>query len=125
MNYEIVFVKIGTPLHITDVAQALNSDFKTIKELNPHILDHHLPKGNVTLNVPSGLEPKAVHILGQLSRIADLRTNGESCCYALVKPGDTLYQIAKRTGLSVPELQKLNSMSGSLIKVGQKLRLVP
>ena len=125
MNYETVAVNIGTPLPITDVAQALNTDFKTIKELNPHILDLHLPKGNVTFNVPSGFGPKLAPILRQLSRIAHRRKNGQSCCYALVKPGDTLHQIAKRTGVSVPELQKLNRMSGSLIKVGQKLRLVP
>jgi hypothetical protein len=125
MNYETVSVNMDTPLRIKDVAQAMNTDFKTIKELNPHILGLHLPKGDITLHVPSGFAPKLAPILRQLSRIANLGKNGVSCCYALVKPGDTLHQIAKRTGVSVPELQKFNKISGSLIKVGQKLRLVP
>jgi hypothetical protein len=125
VSYETVSVQIDTPIHITDVAEALDSDFKSIKELNPHILGLHLPKGDITLHVPSGLGSESARMLRHLSRIAHRGESAGPCCYALVKPGDTLYRIAKRTGVSVPELRRFNSMNGSLIKVGQKLRLIP
>ncbi|MBZ9712108.1 C40 family peptidase [Deinococcus multiflagellatus] len=38
-----------------------------------------------------------------------------------VKPGDTLYSIAKATGVDAPTLMKLNKLGSSTIQVGQKL----
>ncbi|MVN87266.1 LysM peptidoglycan-binding domain-containing protein [Deinococcus sp. HMF7620] len=38
-----------------------------------------------------------------------------------VKPGDTLYSIAKATGVEAGTLMKLNRLSSSTIQVGQKL----
>lgn len=40
-----------------------------------------------------------------------------------VKSGDSLDRIAKKTGTTVAELQRLNQMSSSALKPGQKLRL--
>lgn len=40
-----------------------------------------------------------------------------------VKPGDTLYRIATRHGLSVAQLRALNGLKGDTIRVGQPLRL--
>ncbi len=38
-----------------------------------------------------------------------------------IKPGDTLYNISKRFGLTVDELKALNNMADNNIKLGQKL----
>ncbi|WP_221090365.1 C40 family peptidase [Deinococcus aquaedulcis] len=38
-----------------------------------------------------------------------------------VKPGDTLYSIAKATGVDAPTLMKLNRLGSTTIQVGQKL----
>ncbi len=40
-----------------------------------------------------------------------------------VKSGDTLFQVARAAGLSVPALLKLNSLSGTALRPGQVLRL--
>ena len=40
-----------------------------------------------------------------------------------VSKGDTLYNIAKRNGLSVDELKSINNLSDNLILIGQKLKL--
>ena len=40
-----------------------------------------------------------------------------------VKPGDTLWSLAKRYGVSLHELRSLNHLTGSLIMVGQALRV--
>jgi LysM repeat protein len=42
--------------------------------------------------------------------------------YQVVK-GDTLSQIASRTGVGVPQLRAANGLQGNLIKVGQKLQI--
>ena len=41
----------------------------------------------------------------------------------VVQPGDTLYRISLNNGLSVEELQRLNGLEGTVIEVGQTLRL--
>ncbi|MHB8708731.1 MAG: C40 family peptidase [Desulfuromonadales bacterium] len=41
----------------------------------------------------------------------------------VVKPGDTLYEIGRRHGLTVNELKRLNGLSSSRLKLGQKLAL--
>ena len=45
--------------------------------------------------------------------------------FETVKPGDTLYAISRRTGVSVPNLKSYNGLADNTIKVGQKLRLQP
>ncbi|MGX7060007.1 LysM peptidoglycan-binding domain-containing protein [Vagococcus humatus] len=41
-----------------------------------------------------------------------------------VKKGDTLYSIAKKTGISLAELKQLNGMKSDLIYVGQSLKVL-
>lgn len=41
----------------------------------------------------------------------------------VVRRGDTLSEIAKRNGVAVAQLRDLNTLRGSLINVGQKLRI--
>jgi len=122
---DIVPVKIGSPLNITRVARAVGTDFKVLKELNPHILGPYLPTGRYSIKVPSGLGPKATNVLKELSRTAAGLMKKVTGPYYVVQPGDTLSHIAQRTGVSVATLRSLNAIQGSLIKVGQKLQLRP
>lgn len=41
----------------------------------------------------------------------------------IVQKGDTLYSISKRYGMSVDSLKSLNSLTGTEIKIGQRLKL--
>ncbi len=125
ISYDTVKVNIGTPLHVTQVAQAVDTDFKTIKELNLHILGHYLPTGKYSLNVPSGRGPEMNDILKQLTLEAQLKKKKRSPRYTVVKRGDTLHLISRRTGVPVATLRKLNKIEGSLIIAGQRLRLTP
>jgi len=43
----------------------------------------------------------------------------------VVKKKDTLAGIARKTGVSIAELKKINRLSGSALKIGQKLSLKP
>ncbi len=41
----------------------------------------------------------------------------------LVKKGDTLYGLSKRYGTTVGKIQKANGISGSMIRIGQRLKI--
>ena len=122
---DTVPVRVSTPLHMRDVACALDTDFKVLKELNPHISGYHLPAGRYTIKVPPGLGSRVATLLGQLTPAPSSRMERVSDGYYVVQPGDTLSHIAVRTGISLATLKSLNGIHGSLITVGQKIRLSP
>ena len=125
IKYDKVPVKIRGPISITDVAENLGTDFKAFKEFNPRIRGHYLPKGRYTIKVPEGLGPKLVTVLKQLDRVTARPMKKVEDGYYIVQPGDTLSRISERTGVSVTKLRELNRISGSLIRIGQKIRLNP
>jgi LysM repeat protein len=122
---DAVSIRISIPLHITDIAKALDTDFKLLKELNPQILGYYLPLGQYTIKVPTGRGSRIPAVVKQLTSASSHHMKKVPEGYYLVRPGDTLSHIAIRTGVSVSMLKRLNSIRGSLIIVGQKLRLTP
>ena len=46
-----------------------------------------------------------------------------SARYHTVRPGETLWDIARRYDLSVPELRRMNGLHGSVVRPGQRLRV--
>lgn len=61
-----IAVKLEKPVHITDMAQGIGTDFKIIKELNPELTGYLLPNGSYTLKVPHGLGKKTLEVLQSL-----------------------------------------------------------
>jgi hypothetical protein len=64
--YDVVPVDIRYPVHIADLAQALGTDYKTIKELNPQIIGRHLPQGQYALKIPCDTGPMLNTFLSDL-----------------------------------------------------------
>ena len=124
-GYDEVPVKISTRFHLTDIARALGTDHKVLKELNPEIPSYYLPTGHYIFRVPSGLGFKIPFVLNHLNRKASQRKKASDIYCYTVRPGDTLRDIARKTGVSQANLARLNRIHGSTIKVGQKLRLSP
>lgn len=120
---DTVPVRIRVPLHLTDVAQALGTDFKSLQELNPQIIGYYLPTGSYKIKVPSGLGPGLATLLKQLTPTPPFRRKQATGGHYLVQPGDTLGHIAQRTGVPVSTLKELNGIQGSLIRAGEELRL--
>lgn len=54
---------------------------------------------------------------------AEAKATSSASQVHVVKPGDTLYEIGRRHGLTVNELKRLNGLSSSRLKLGQKLAL--
>jgi membrane-bound lytic murein transglycosylase D len=122
---DTVQVGIRRSIHITDAAQAIGIDFKTLKELNPQIIGYYLPAGQYTINAPPGLGTELSLALKKLAGKGQTTTQDISGDYYVVQPGDTLIHISKRSGVPVATLKSINGISGSIIKVGQKLRITP
>ena len=135
LNVDTVTVNVSSSVHITDLAQAIGTDFKVIRELNPELLDYYLPTGQYSLKVPAGSGRNALAALTQLNHGAPVaaRPNNTSSGPAkhsgqgfyVVQPGDTLIRISTVTGVPLERLKALNGISDSHIEVGQKLKLAP
>lgn len=125
LGYDTVPVKSNISINIADFASALEVDFKVIKELNPHIHGPRLPTGDYTVNVPSGLWFRAEAALKKLIRKEAPHMEDDSDHCYVVQPGDTLSHIAQRKGVSMEKIRSLNGLQGSLLRVGQRLRLGP
>jgi LysM repeat protein len=54
---------------------------------------------------------------------AEAKATSTAAQIHVVKPGDTLSEIARRHGLAVDELKRLNGLNSSRLKIGQKLAL--
>ncbi|MBU1397759.1 MAG: transglycosylase SLT domain-containing protein [Proteobacteria bacterium] len=120
-----VAVNVRVPLHIPDLAQDLGTDLKTIRDLNPQIISYYLPAGQYSMKVPAGMGAKLKALLKEKVKIASYRTETVSDEFYVVRPGDTLSFIEKKTGVSVATMKKLNRIQGSMIMVGQKIKLRP
>jgi len=123
--YDAVQVKISNRLKLTDLALALDTDFQVLKELNPQFRRAYLPKGNYNIKVPPGYGSNVALALQKLGKGESREKEDRSESLYVVRKGDTLGRIATRTGVSLVTLRELNSINGSTIWAGQKLRLTP
>jgi membrane-bound lytic murein transglycosylase D len=116
-------VDIRYSIHIADLAQALGTDYKILKELNPQILGRQLPQGKYTLKIPHGTGPKLKRFL-ETTPPPEVSKEEPKGVYT-VKQGDTLVEVSRKTGVPVETLKRLNSIQGSHLTPGQKLRVAP
>ena len=121
--YDAVEVEISQRLKFTDLALALDTDFKALRELNPQFLRDYVPRGNYKIKVPPGFGPKVVAAVQKLGKGGDGQMEYVSENHYLVREGDTLGRIALQTGVSLETLKRINRIEGSTIWAGQKLRL--
>jgi LysM repeat protein len=126
LSCDRVEVHLPAPVPIVDVAEALGTDFKTVKELNPHIQGYNMPSGRYAVQVPEGQGPRLTRVLETVGRTYAVTSGGAiTGDRYVVQRGDTLIGISRRSGVPVHTIKELNGIQGSLIRVGQKLELSP
>jgi hypothetical protein len=121
--HDTIQLTVTYPVHFTDLAKAIGTDYKVLKELNLQFRQRHLPIGTYTLKVPPGKSRRALAAVQTLCRRAEAAGGRYAGDHIVVKRGDTLSAIAQKTGVSVSTLKRLNGIRGSKILVGQRLRL--
>jgi membrane-bound lytic murein transglycosylase D len=113
MAYDVVQVSNATSLQL--VAEATDSNVDHIRGLNPELRRDVTPRGEAyNVRVPGG---KGKQFYALLKRVPAERR--ESARIISVAPGEDLQNVANRTGVSVAQLQAMNS--GVDLKSANKL----
>jgi LysM repeat protein len=110
VQFDRVEITANQPVPLYIIAQAANTYFKVIKDLNPHIKNYYLPAGKYDLLVPkgaaSGFSERYENLLKQWL------DEKEKSVYT-VKKGDNLSTIAKHFNVSVKAIMIWNGISNA------------
>jgi membrane-bound lytic murein transglycosylase D len=113
MAYDVVQVSNATSLQL--VAESTDTSVENIRSLNPELRRDTTPRGEAyNVRVPGG---RGKQFLALLKRIPSERR--DSARVISVAPGEELQQVANRTGVSLAQLQAMNS--GVDLKTTSKL----
>lgn len=101
--YDVVQVPTATSLQL--VADATDTNIDHIRSLNPELRRDVTPRGDIyNVRIPAG---RAKQFASLLQRISPDRR--ETARVISVAPGEDLQNVASRTGVSVAQLQAMNS----------------
>jgi len=107
---------------LKDIARVLNVNYKGLRDLNPSLIRNATPPGaNYYLKIPVGYGKVVSE--KQTDLYALKKFNSPVYLTYKVRRGDTLGGIAGRYRTSVSSIKKNNKLKGTLIRVGQKLRI--
>jgi membrane-bound lytic murein transglycosylase D len=119
LKYETV--KFNRPVKLTTLSTALGLDAGEMAFLNPELRFDSTPDSAYDLKVPLGLGEKALQAVANLPKYVPPEV---SYSWHLIKPGDTLWGIARQYGTSIDMLLKLNAMQrNSLLVPGRRLKV--
>jgi LysM repeat protein len=107
-------VKSGDSLH--RIAKKYNVSVNALKETN-HLEGNVLMPDQV-LVIPDSKTSKKTTV----RNVAERKSDPNASVY-IVKKGDTLARVAKRTGVPAAEIRQMNALHSSKLKSGQKLVL--
>ena len=118
---ETVTVETDRELALLAVAQAAGTYVKTVKDLNPELRGYLLGPGRHTVLVPQG---GAKGFQERLARITRAEAENLRETVYIVKPGDTLSEIAERHGVSLADVRAWNRLDAKKsIQPGMRLVL--
>jgi len=119
LDYEEIELK--TPMSLAALAEMVESDITSIRQLNPALLHPSTPpeEGSFRVNLPVG---KAPVFLAKVSEKKEGETTG--LVTHEVRRGETLFSIARHYGLEVRALMQFNSLTTPRLRIGQKLLIL-
>jgi membrane-bound lytic murein transglycosylase D len=122
-------VEVNTVLRFDQIAAHLNMDVESLSQLNPMFRLDIIPgppeKWPLVLPqnlIPSFLAYQKDMILHEPERTPKIVFVPEPVIYR-VKSGDVLGGIASSYGVSVKQIKEWNGLKGTMIRVGQKLKI--
>ena len=119
VQFDRVEITANQPVPLYLIAQAANTYFKAIKDLNPHIKNYYLPAGKHDLLLPTGA---ASGFSGRYENLLKQWLDEKDKSVYTVKKGDNLSTIAKRFNVSVKAIMIWNGISNAKnLSVGDQL----
>ena len=123
LEYDSIKLECFQEIPISIVAQAANTQFKAIKDLNPELRGHFLAAGRHSLLVPKGAETGFQARFNEL--VNHWLSENKQRVY-VVKEGDSLSAIAERFNVPLPALIIWNRMDNKKhIHPGDRLVIYP
>ncbi len=134
---EHVWIRSKVPVHMRIIAEACNTCFREIKQLNPDYRGYYIPAGLHEISVPPGcgrtfqevlaryteeIKREAMRAYPKRARKRRKRKHSGYRVY-VVKKGDTLSTIAKTFGVPISKIKKWNNLSKNVIVPGQSIRI--
>ncbi len=115
-------IRMNMSVHLRSVAKETGIPFQELRRLNPELRRSIIPpdQDGYYLKVPVGMGEQVEQAKSQMKKWTQPPSQ---ITWHRVRRGDNLSVIAHRFGTSVRQLKSLNGLSGSLIKVGQRLRI--
>jgi hypothetical protein len=108
---------------VLTIARAARTSFKVIRDLNPEIRGYYLPKGVLTLSIPTG---SSAGFQERLARQSPCLESPETETVYVVKKGDSLSGIAERFNIPVQSLVIWNHLNlNQPIRPGDRIILNP
>jgi LysM repeat protein len=119
VQFDRVEIDVNQPVPLYIIAQAANTYFKEIKDLNPHVKNYYLTIGKHNLFIPKGA---ASGFSGRYENLLKQWNNEKVKSVYTVKKGENLSSIAKRFNVSVKAIMNWNGISSAKsISSGDKL----
>ena len=123
LRFDQVSVECSKETPIRIIAQAANTNFKMIKDLNPEIRGHYLAKGMHSILIPS---EGSGDFQARYQDLLKRWVSGQREQTYLVREGDSLTAIAERFGVPLPSLVIWNRLNPrSPIHPGDRLIIYP
>lgn len=118
LEYDPVKIVLPCAVHLRIIAEAANTYYRKIRELNPEFKGYYLPKGEYLIRIPKGSGEK---FTDQFATLLKEIHREEKLVYT-VKEGDNLSQIAEHLNVPFSSLKEWNKIDDpNLIKSGQEL----
>lgn len=125
LSYEKHELEFQSSCSLFELVENTAMDYKEFTTLNPGILGSYLPQGRYYINV---LPDKSAALRDYLNKRRNntlLKNEKKNWRYYVVKSGDALFHISRRTGVPVENIKKMNGLKNSIIRPGQKLLINP
>ena len=115
-------VKKGDTLY--RIARNYGVSVKQIKQANGLRVSDIKPGDRIVVPTKETVKTNNNKVTSKKTKIARKGDNGNSNLIThKVRKGENLYRISRRYGVSVKDVRRLNNLSGSALKVGQKLKV--
>lgn len=118
-----ITITLDGPTPLRDIAAYSKTSVRYLRELNPELLTNTLPKGSYQLVIVKGQGANVLRQIkqAQANSASRPRQASQAAREWVVKPGDTLTNVAKRFGVSVQTIKDANNLASNNIRIGQKL----